>query len=196
MNIKFMPSISAFILAAMGFSGISTTARATDFNYNFVEGAYESTDLDGPDADIYRLSGSYALNPRLNVVGEYAKGDVDNPLGGNDFDLEEFAVGVEFNTGIAAATDLTANAKIVNQDVDVAGDDTGYGFGIGVRHRLMDKVEVDANIDYIDVHDEDDTRLKLGARYYLNEAISAGVDYSKSVEDTEVFSGNLRWNFE
>ena len=196
MNIKFMPAVSSIMLAAVSFSGITTTARAADFNYNLVEGSYESTDFDGPDADIYRLSGSYALNPQLNVLGEYAKGDVDNPLAGSDLDLEEFAVGVEFHTGIASGTDLTANAKIVNQDVDVAGDDTGYGIGIGVRHWLMDKVEVDANIDYIDVHENDDTRLKVGARYYLNEAISAGVGYSKSVEDTEVFSGNLRWNFE
>ena len=71
---------------------------------------------------------------------------------------------------------------------------TGYGLGVGLRHKLMESLEVDANIDYINVND-DDTRLKVGARYYINEDISAGVGYSISTEDVDILSGNLRWDF-
>ncbi len=195
MKTKFIPSISAAVLAGIAFSGLATSVHAADFSYNYVEGAYESIDLDGPDADVFRLSGSYELTPVLNVIGEYATGDVDNPAGGGDLDFEETAIGLGYHTGIAPQTDVTANVKLVNQDIDLAGDDTGYSVGVGVRHWLMDKVEVDANIDYIDVDDNDDTRLKVGARYYINEAISAGVGFSTSSEDVDVISGNIRWNF-
>lgn len=195
MKTIFIPSISAAILAGVAFSGLATSVNAADFSYNYLEGAYESIDLDGPDADVFRLSGSYELTPELNVIGEYATGDVDNPAGGADLDFEETAIGLGYHIGIAPLTDVTANVKLVNQDIDLAGDDTGYSVGVGVRHWLMDKIEVDANIDYIDVDDNDDTRLKVGARYYINEAISGGVDYSTSSEDVDAVSGNIRWNF-
>ena len=195
MKTKFIPLISAAVLAGVTFSGLATSANAADFSYNYVEGAYESFDLDGTDADVARLSGSYELTPKLNIIAEYATGDIDNPAGGSDLDFEETAIGLGYHTGIAPHTDVTANIKVVNQDLDFAGDDTGYSVGVGVRHWLMDKVEVDANIDYIDVNDNDDTRLKVGARYYINEAISAGVGFSTSSEEVDVVSGNIRWNF-
>jgi hypothetical protein len=195
MNTKFINSISMAVLAGIAFSGLSTNVHAADFSYNYVEGAYESTDLDGPDADVFRLSGSYELTPNVNVIGEYAAGDIDNPTGGSDLDFEETAIGLGYHTGIAPKTDVTANIKYINQDIDLVEDDNGYGVGVGVRHWLMDKVEVDADIDYVDVGDNEDTRLKLGARYHINESFSAGVGYSTSDNDVDVVSGNIRWNF-
>ena len=41
---------------------------------------------------------------------------------------------------------------------------------------LIDKIEVDADVDYIDVNKNEDTRLKVGTHYYIN----AGVGYSAS----------------
>lgn len=190
MNNKIIYSISAAVLAVL-----ATSIQAEDFSYNYVEGAYESLDLDGPDGDIYRLSASYELTPQFNVIGEYAVGDLENPLGGSDLDFEESAIGLGYHTRIAERTDFTSNLKVVNQDIDFIGDDTGYGVGVGLRHKPVDSLELDANIDYIDVNDNDDTRYKVGARYFFNPAISAGVGYSTSAEDVDVFSGNLRWDY-
>ena len=194
MKAKIISSIAAAVLTGVNLSGLVTTANAADFSYNYAQGAYENIDFNGPDANAARLFGSYELTPRFNITGEYANGDIDNPLGGSDLDYEEFAVGLGYHRGIAVGTDITANFKVVDQEIDLAGDDTGYGLGVGLRHKLMENVEVDANIDYINVND-DDTRLKVGARYYINEDISAGVGYSTSTEDVDILSGNLRWNF-
>lgn len=190
MNTKLLASISVLVL-----SGIMTSTQAKTFSYNYLQGAYESTDLDGPDADIFRISGSYNISPHLNVIGEYATGDIDNPSGGGDLDFDETAIGIGYHTPIARDTDLTANVKVVNRDTDLAGDDTGYGVGVGVRHMFTDRVEVDANVDFVDVQDIEDTTLKVGARYYFNPAISTGLTYSTSSEDVEAISGNIRWNF-
>ncbi len=172
-----------------------TATYASDFSYNYIQGAYESVDLDGPDADVFKISGSYELTPNFNIIGEYATGDIDNPLGGSDLDLDEGAVGVAYHTAIASKTDFTANIKVINQNTDLAGDDTGYGLGVGIRHMLTNRVEVDANIDFIDVNDNEDTKLEVGARYYFNNAISTGLAYSTSSENVDTVSGNIRWDF-
>ena len=195
MKTKFTHSITGVVLAGIAFSGLASSAQATDFNYNYVEGAYESYDLDGTDADVGRLSGSYELTPNINIIGGYAIGDLENPGGGSDLDFEETTIGMEYRTSIAPKTDVTTNIQYINRDIDTASNDDGYGVGIGVRHWLMDKVEVDANVDYSDVDNNDDTRLKVGARYYINDAISTGVGYSTSKEDEDIVSGNIRWDF-
>ncbi len=190
MNIKILTSISVLsLLAAMA------SIQAKEFSYTYIEGAYESTDLDGPDADIFRISGSYNVSPNFNIIGDYATGNVDNPSGGSDLDFDEGSISVAYHAPVAQSTDLTANLKVVNRDTDVAGNDTGYGLGVGVRHMLSDRVEVDANVDFVDVQDVEDTALKLGARYYFNSAISAGLGYSTSSENIDVVSGNIRWDF-
>ena len=90
---------------------------------------------------------------------------------------------------------LTVNLKVVNCDTDLAENDTGYSLDVGVRHMLSDRVEVDANVDFVDVQDVEDTALKLGARYYFNDAISAGLGYSTSSENIDVVSANIRRDF-
>jgi len=195
MKNKIITTAPTIILAGIIILGFAGTVHAANFDYNYIEGAYESIDLDGPDADVFRLSGSYELTPHLNIIGEYATGDVDNPTGGSDLDFDEAVIGLGYHTGITGSTDLTANIKVINQDIDLVGDDTGYGLGVGLRHKLADNVEVNANVDFVDVNDNEDTSLELGARYYFNKAYSAGLSYSTSTEDVDVISGNIRWDF-
>ena len=190
MKTKFICSLSSIVLAGMAFN-----AQAADFNYNYVEGAYEHYDLDGTDADAGKLLGSYEITPNLNIIGEYAAGNIDNPTDGSDLDFQDAAIGIEYHTPIASNTDVTTNIKYVNQNIDAGNDDDGYSAGVGVRHMLNDKVELDANIDYIDIDNSDDTSLKVGARYHINKSISAGVGYSTSEEDVDIISTNIRWSF-
>ncbi|WP_158278923.1 porin [Leucothrix arctica] len=205
MKSKCILSISRAVLAGLAFSGLSASAQAAysygddaqvpEFSYNFVEGAYDNYDFDGLDADIGRLSMSYDVASKLNIIGEYANGDIDNPTGGSSLDYEAFAIGLGYHTPVAPRTDVTANIKYINQDIDSISDDDGYGVGIGLRHKLMGKVELDANIDYMDLDDNDDTRFGVGARYDINNKVSVGVDYSTSSEDVDIISSNIRFNF-
>ena len=193
MKTKIIYSLSTVVLAGMVFN-----AQATDFNYNFIEGSYESYDLNGTDADAGKLSGSYELTPNLNIIGDYAAGNIDssnNSADDSELDFQNSAIGFEYHAPIAPKTDVTTNIKYINQDIDTLDDDDGYGVGVGVRHKVTDKVELDANLDYYDIDNSDDTRLKVGARYYFNKSISAGIGYSASQEDTDTISGNIRWGF-
>jgi predicted porin len=195
MKYKFITTIPSTVLAGIFISGLAGNVQAENFDYNYIQGAYESIDLDGPDADVFRLSGSYEFTPQLTFIGEYATGDIDNPTGGSDLDFEETVIGLGYHTELMRSTDLTANIKVINQDTDLAGDDTGYGLGVGLRHKLADNIEVNANVDFVDVNQNEDTSLELGARYYFSKAYSAGLSYSSSTEDVDVVSGNIRWDF-
>ena len=195
MKTKIVSSVSQVVLAGMVSTVLIVSAQAADFNYNYIEGAYQSHDIDDTDADAAKISGSYAMTPKLNIIGEYAKGNLDNAAGGSDLDFEESAIGLEYHTSVAPKTDLTTNVKYIKQDVDSVDDDDGYGVGVGARHWLTETVELDANIDYRDVDENDDTVLKVGARYYFNDDVSVGAGYSTSKEDVDIVSGNIRWNF-
>lgn len=100
-----------------------------------------------------------------------------------------------YHSGISPTTDLTANIKLLEHNNDLAGDDTGYGVGLGIRHMLTDKVEVGSNIDYVDVNDVGDTTFKLNSRYHLNDRVSFGLSYSTSSESNDALTGGVRFEF-
>ena len=120
MKTKLICSLTSVILVGMAFN-----AQATDFNYNYIEGAYEHYDSDKTRADAGKLSGSYEITPNLNIIGEYAAGNIDNPTGGSDLDFQNSAVGIEYHTPIAPKTDLATNIQYVKQDIDQGDDDDG-----------------------------------------------------------------------
>ncbi len=190
MKTKLLATVSLSLLM-----GVAATANATDFNYTYVEGSYQDIDADGLDADSYKISGSYAINPKMNILADYEDGSIDNPIGNNDFDFDKTSIGLGYHSGISSKTDFTANVKLIDVSHDLAGDDTGYGLGVGVRHRLTDKIEVGSNIDYVDVNDNGDTTFKLNSRYYLTDKTSLGLSYSTSSDSVDVVSGGIRYDF-
>ena len=47
MNTKLTSTLSVAVLTGIVFAGSVANVHAADFKYNYVEGAYESIDLDG-----------------------------------------------------------------------------------------------------------------------------------------------------
>lgn len=190
MKIKLLSSISIAVLAAT-----LSTANATDFNYSYVEGAYQDIDLNGVDSEAFDFLGSYDVVPGFNVIAGYATGKTDNMAGGSDLDFDTLSLGLGYHAPVAENTDFTANLKLIKQDMDLVGDDTGYGFGIGVRHMLTDTIEVGSNIDFVDIYDADDTTFRVDSRFFVNKEISLGLAYSTSSEEVDIFSAGVRFDF-
>ncbi len=195
MKTKLLTVLS--VVALTGFMGVANAADndTTVFNYNYVEGSYQDIDRDGLDGDAYKISGSYELNPSINILAEYTDGQVDNPLGGSDLDFDRTALGMGYHTALNPSTDFTANVKVVNQNADLIGDDTGFGVGVGIRHMITDKIEVGSKLDYVDVSDIGDTTFNVNSRYHLNEKLSFGLSYSTSSESNDIISGGVRFDF-
>jgi len=191
MKTKLLATLSIAALASM-----VSMAQASEFSYNYVEGTYQDIDADGINGDSYKLSGSYGINPSINVIAEYTDGQLDNPLGGSDLEFDQTVVGLGYHTEVSNKTDFTANIKLVDQNSDVAGDDTGYGVGVGIRHMLTNKIEVGSGIDYVDVSDIGNTTFNINSRYHLNDKLSFGLSYSTSEENSDIISGGVRFDFD
>jgi len=180
------------VVAAL-LSGFLAPAQAADIDYNYFQVDYQDRDLDGLDSDAFRFSGSLALGDRFNLLGAYQTGEVT--VGARDLDFDQMSLGVGFHAPVTDSTDVVATVEAVSHDQDEIGDDTGYRLGVGIRNRLADTIELTAGVDYLDIHDQEDTTFTIGSRFYVNEVTSFGIAYSNSSEDVETFSGGLRIDF-
>ena len=178
-------AVSSAALVVIASSSVAATADKSEMSYNYIEGALEYSDTDDNSADVERLTVSYGVTSEYNVLADYSKGeDIDSTV-----DFDEVSLGAGYHKEVAHNTDLTANAKLVYQDFDVGSSDTRLAAGLGVRHQLMDDIQVNANLDY-----NDGATFRVGARYYLIDALSAGFNFSASSGE-QIAYVSLRWDF-
>jgi hypothetical protein len=174
----------------------SASAYGADLSYNFIQldiGNSE-TDVEGfeIDGDSFGVWGSFEISDDLYVVGGYSSSDFD-------FDLEQTALGVGLgvhkSTGVS--TSVHGEVLLVRAEVELGGfgseDDNGYGFNVGVRHLIGEKIELDASFRYLDIFDDTETGISIGGRGYMTETTSLGLFYS-SADDTDGFNMSLRFD--
>ena len=76
----------------------------------------------------------------------------------------------------------------------MSDDENGYGLSVGVRSMLTDSIEIDGRLSYIDIADDSETAITLGARYYVNTNFSLGTRYTTR-EDLDYISLTARYSF-
>ena len=195
---KFLSLVS---VSSIALAGMISTAQASDFSYNYIEGGYSNYNIEEVDS-AFGVAGSYGVTENINVIGSYSKANFDTNSS-VDASLNQFAVGVGYHTPIAPQTDILADISYVNMEVEasqggisVSGSEGGYGLGVGVRHKLTDSIEGNARVSYMSIDDESDTAVSVGGRYNINEAMSAGVDLTTVTDKgPEIITTSLRWNF-
>ena len=183
-------SRSTLVIVLLAFSA---TAGAQGFDYNYLQFSYGAVNIDtgvvDVDGDGLGLSGSYGFHPDFYFAGEFQTADMDS---GIDLDILELAVG--YHTPLSDRLDLTAQFGLVNAEIGSADDD-GFMVGAGVRGQLTESVELNGGIDYIDVEQLDETRVKAGFLFDLTEKLQVGAEAS-FWDDINVYQLNLRFDFE
>lgn len=167
---KHFPTLLLLTLPA------AAAAQPSDFGYTYVQGSILSSELNdvGPldaDGDGIALGGSFAVTPRVHVVGSYRDE-------GFDFDLDRttLELGAGYNYVLQEGFDLVGRLTYIETDIDRPGRDlSGDGFGIegGVRGRITPRAEFDAGIRYTDVRTSD-TALFFDGRYLLQSNLAVG----------------------
>lgn len=199
MKLKSLLTISAFTAI-----GLISSAQASDFNYNYVEGSYSALNDEFIDG-AFNVKGSYDITENINIIGGYTKYNIPDDING---DADNYKIGIGYHTPITEKTDLVTD--ISYQAVNVEDNDTGesleasgVGVKLGVRHKFSDSIEANASLEHVKL-DEDEydmsgtgTTIDLGGRYHINEAMSAGLNFSTGTEDgsPESLTSSLRWNF-
>jgi opacity protein-like surface antigen len=182
---------STLLVILFAFSGV---AFADDFNYNQVTVSYGQIDLDDIDADgdVIRINGSAAVSETFHVFAGYGVGEVDNAFGSADID--QWNVGLGYNTTLSESVDLVVGLSYEYLDVDEVGfpstDDSGFGLGVGLRMAASEKLEITAGISYVDYSDfGDNTAFSGGLLYGFTENFSLGLNARVDDDITEYSIG-------
>jgi hypothetical protein len=182
-------------------------ATAGDFSYDYVEGSFGETVLDG---DLINLGGSVSLDKQFGLIGS---------LGLVDFDYGDGTVlraGGLFHTELQPKLDLVATLELAWSDYEfnapaaavtipglgvvVAGggkysdDDLGFIASGGVRFELTEEVELEGKLTLTEVDPFDDgLGLQAAARYYMTPEFSAAVGLANDADFDGLFI-NARYN--
>lgn len=153
-------------LAAMAVGAQAVAAEG--FSYTLAEGQF----LSGDGFDGLGVSGSYAFTPDYFAVGSIESWDID----GVSNDASLLSLGAGYHRALNQALDVVATASLKRIKFDGFGSETGFGLGVGVRGRLVEMLEVNAGLEYVDIADGSDTTLQVGGRWYFTNAFAAGLD--------------------
>lgn len=151
-------------------------------SYTYVEGGYLSRDSDYVDDTGFRIAGSGAIAESIALIGEYADTD----------DFEQFSAGAMVFAPINRDLDWTAGATLEFADAG-RDDDTGFGLRGGLRWHFAQAFELNPEIRYLDVFDEDGVSLRLAGLFNFtpNFAVQAALQGG----DDDRFEAGLRYSF-
>ena len=156
---------------------LSASANSQGFDYNYLQLNYGNIELDNTsvDGDGLGMSGSFAINPDWHVFGDYQTAGLDFGV-----DISRFGAGIGYNTEMSDVVDLFARFSYQYIELDVPGspgdDDTGFGFGVGMRYAANEDIELTAGIDYVDYGSGgDDTAISIGGLYSFSDAFALGL---------------------
>jgi Ax21 family sulfation-dependent quorum factor len=195
--------LAALALLAVPALGLSAAASAADgLNYNYVEGGYIATNSD-VDADGWAVNASAALSPNFSLFGSYSGQKTDAFTAGgvrvDSANADQWRLGVGYNYGISANTDLVARAaydKYKVDDVTVGGinygggDVNGYSAEVGVRSALTSNLEGYALAGYEDSKDfNGDFYGRVGAQVKFNPNWGLSGDVKFASGDTQYVIG-------
>lgn len=169
------------LLAALPFAA----SAADGVSYNYVEGGYVASKLDGPDADGWGLNASGAIAPNFHLFGSYNTQEVDH----SSFDIDNWRLGVGYNREIAPSADLVT--RVAYERFEVPGRDfNGYSVEVGVRGALVPRFEGYAMAGWEDGNDYDgDFYGRLGAQVKFSPSWGLSGDVKFADGDTQWFVG-------
>ena len=153
----------------------SASASAQDFDYNWLGFGYGMIDYDrNLDGDKLGIDGSFAFHEDFHAFASYEVADLDFGIDSTSFDI-----GVGYNTALSDVIDAWARLSYEYLEFDGPGggsnDESGLGFGVGLRFAATQQVELNGAIEYVDLDNlADDTTLVLGGLYSFTPQFALG----------------------
>lgn len=167
---------------------LTVPALAEQTSYNFVAGSWQTLELDGGGVDVdgdgFGINGSFEVASNWHIGGEYSSTGFDFGI-----DLNRLALGGGYHTDISATTSFYADLSWLNWEVDAGSglgsvDDDGYGFEVGLRSNITDRLELAGAIGVVDLGDGGDDTILNGAAWYRFDTFSLGLNVEISDDIT------------
>jgi Outer membrane protein beta-barrel domain len=162
-------------------------ALAEGMSYNYVDGAYVQTDIDGvgPSADGWALRGSVGFGYNWFAFAEYASQSVQG------IDFATTTVGLGGHYALNDQLDLVGGAGWFSVDVSPGGfSDDGYLLNLGLRGRVTEGVELEGGVRYTDLggNNGDDTAFYAGGRFHFNKTWAIGAEYQDGNDSSSILA--------
>lgn len=189
-----MKKITAILTTAFLFLTLNHTLQAADFSYNYAQLRYDDIEFTIPgsvvniDGDGFGVSGAFEITPDLFITADFITYDLIAGL-----ELDVWDIGIGYHRSINPKTDLVAGFAIGNLEIETLDLDI-MSINAGMRHRLNDKVELGAQIKYVDYDGNDsDTRFGGNVLYKFKKDLS-GI-FALEFGDADVMSLGVRFDF-
>lgn len=166
--------------------------------YSYIEAGYVVTDVDGisDNLDGFALVGSAALTENLFLFAGYAQQSA-SPFG-IDVDFKSYTVGGGYAWPLSDTLDVYGEVGYVKAEADVEGfgdDDDGYSLAAGVRAFVLDQLELEGALTFVDLSDSgSDTSFGAAARWYFTPQFAVGFEAGFS-DDANSYGITARVNW-
>jgi len=174
----FVPGV---VLADMNYS---------NFEISMLDVESDSANVDG---DGFAFAGSYELNDKFHLFGEWQDQSFDFGIDGRSLE-----VGGGYTHSFSSTLDFVGTLSYVDAELkqgSFTADDDGLAVGGGVRTQLSDSFQLDASLKLVDFDESgSDTGYEIGGRYYFNDsmAIGASADFTDNADTLRL---GFRWEF-
>lgn len=181
----------AFVMGALLAVAAPGAALADELRYSDFEVSWIDVSLDGSPVDVdgdgLAIEGSYELNKKIFLFGEYQDQSYDFGIDGNALEL-----GAGLHHELSRNLDFVGTLSYLDQEVKAGGfsaDDNGLGIGGGIRTWLGTKFQLDAMLKWVDFDEAgSDTGVSVDGRFYFKKtlALSFGTNMTDDVNTLRV----------
>ena len=178
---------AAMLVATTVALSCSVTLAAAP-NWKYVEAGYLNVDPDGGDSgDNWFAGGTWGIFKSLHVNARYIDGDYSDNV---DFTYWEFGGGWHGLLGEKA--DLFGEVSWVDTEV-ASSSDSGLGLSAGVRWKVLDALEVDGIVNWVDYDSGSEESYEARGIFDVWKiGVGVAVEFADSADQYSVFA---RFNF-
>ncbi len=171
----------------------SALAQSAGPSFNYVSASY--LNLDAVDEDLNGIELEFNTNVG-NAVFILGGLDIANQ---NSIDYYSAEIGAGYKLYYDNLTAWYVGGSVITQEVDVPGvgsiDDSGWSVFTGVRHRLNQKIELDAYVQHIDIFDDSDQAINLVGSYFFSPNLSVKAGYTRVDADNSAMKIGFAYHF-
>lgn len=172
-------AIATCLATSSSFAQSQNKEEPVRFSYNYAQLAYFDGEFDGNfgDADVDGISieGSYRFTGN-NANWFLHGGFFDYEFDGTSVDGELLEIGAGYIFEHERDYDLYATVSLLRTEV-ASDDDTGFGFGGGIRYMASKDVEIRGSAHYEDV-DDSVFYLNVEGDYFITPELVGGLTLS------------------
>jgi len=193
----------SFLISVVFQSVSNVMAEGISYDYAQADYISDTVDLDGSTSDVegngigfsVSLSFASAFAVKLAVVSTTFR-----DFHGKRVDSSKATtLGVTAHTSVASKTDVFSNVSVIKAEItaDNGDDKTGGSeisaiIDLGIRHRLMDKLELEALVSRVKIFSYTLNSIAVGGRFYFNKQFSVGASYvANDIHDSLLISGRM-----